>query len=148
MGSNLYSWLQSVNDLHVHLRTALNKDLLFPEIYCAHDAPYDPADRFLLHYRSARGALLAPLVVGIVRKAAHIYFLRGVTLDRVATQGEGSEYTSWRVAVTGPTVRSLDHRALDEEGNVVEDMPVLVSGGVGGGAGVGVGVGAVASQEK
>ena len=151
MGSDLFSWLQSVNDLHVHLRTALNKDLLFPEIYCAKDDDKDTAERFILHYRSVRGSLLAPLVVGIVKKAADIYFMSAVTLDRLATQGEeGSEFTTWRVVVTGSTELSLDHRALDDDGNVAETMPTFhkVGAAGGGGAGAGAGAGADAQEKK
>lgn len=144
MGSDLYSWLQSVNDLHVHLHTALNKDLLFPEIYCAKDDGKDTTDSFILHYRSVRGSLLAPLVVGIVKKAADIYFMQTVSMDRLATQGEeGSEYTTWRVAVTGSTELSLDHRALDDDGNVQEDQGVLLKAMAGAGAG-----GADVDEEK
>ena len=122
MGADLFSWLQSVNDLHVHLRSALNKDLLFPEIYCREDGTQPTSKSFLLYYRSARGALLAPLVVGIVKKAANVYFLSTVSLERLATQGEAdSDYTSWRVELTGSVPYGRDHWRYDDAGTLMEE---------------------------
>jgi Haem-NO-binding len=116
MGRDLFTWLQSVNDLHNHLRTQLDKNLLFPEIYCVREDKSDTSS-FITHYRSARGALLAPLVVGIIKKVADVYFSSTVSIDRLATQGEdGSEFTSWRVTITGAITRPPGYVEEDEEG--------------------------------
>ena len=58
-------------------------------------------EALLLYYKSMRDAALIPLVVGMVREIAKVYF--GITIDMelLTTQNEDSEFTTWRIRETG-----------------------------------------------
>jgi hypothetical protein len=52
----------------------------------------------LVHYRSTHGTMLAPLLVGIIKNAASMYFDTEAMFHLLKKQGEdGSPYTVWRV---------------------------------------------------
>jgi hypothetical protein len=59
-------------------------------------------DAILLHYKSPRGSGYEPVVVGIVKEVAKVYFQIGVGLEQLSTQDKDNnvEYTIWRIRVT------------------------------------------------
>ena len=108
--------------------TVENAQFNFPEIFCVDDLGDDDDDDetmhqqlrnddscnagkqnragrkeekavgVLLYCRSDRGSILAPLVAGIVKRAAIKYFDFEVELQRLHTQGElESDFTVWRI---------------------------------------------------
>jgi hypothetical protein len=107
LGSNLRDWLSNLNSLHDHLQASYPKGFVAPVFWSEDDelSP-DGADStaILVHYYSKRGSLLVPLVVGLLKKVARVYFDIEINLDQLQLQDEatGTDHTSWRVTPVDP----------------------------------------------
>jgi hypothetical protein len=58
----------------------------------------------LVHYFSHRGSLLVPIVVGLIKKLARVYFDIEINMEQLQIQDEkeGVKHTSWRVTTVNP----------------------------------------------
>lgn len=63
----------------------------------------------ILHYYSARGALLAALNIGIVKNVAKHFFNLKIDMNKLATQDvDDSTFTTWRIIILGPYNLEMD----------------------------------------
>ena len=116
-GDTLKEWLNSLNDLHRHL-TRTMPDIVAPEFW-ALDDPSEP-DATILRYRSARGSLLAPLVVGIVKEFCRYQFHMNIDMTRLSTQNdeESVKFTEWKITVLEELVDQCDSNGIGSCGNL------------------------------
>lgn len=125
LGSNLRDWLSNLNSLHDHLQASYPKGFVAP-VFWSEDDPncnynYDnkvdssnnnnnvtaeggSQNAILVYYYSQRGSLLVPLVVGLLKKLAKVYFDIEIHLEQLTLQDEenGVPHTSWRVTTVDP----------------------------------------------
>ena len=106
-GDNLKSWLNNINDLHLHLENTL-PEIVAPEFWCVDDPTTLGA--VILRYRSKRGSLLAPLVVGLVKEVAVMYFNVNVDFTLLHLQDDELEnkFTEWRITVSAEQSEDFD----------------------------------------
>eukprot|EP00339_Tiarina_fusa_P001254 CAMPEP_0117028340 /NCGR_PEP_ID=MMETSP0472-20121206/20616_1 /TAXON_ID=693140 ORGANISM="Tiarina fusus, Strain LIS" /NCGR_SAMPLE_ID=MMETSP0472 /ASSEMBLY_ACC=CAM_ASM_000603 /LENGTH=524 /DNA_ID=CAMNT_0004735803 /DNA_START=124 /DNA_END=1698 /DNA_ORIENTATION=+ len=115
LGSNMRDWLSNLNSLHDHLQASYPKGFVAPVFWSEDDveAPSvvtglthqaENSNAILVHYYSKRGSLLVPLVVGLLKKVAMVYFEIDINVEQLQLQDEeqGINNTSWRVTTTNP----------------------------------------------
>ena len=110
LGSNLRDWLANLNSLHDHLQASYPKGFVAPVFWSEDDEEFGstPAGAashaILVHYFSHRGSLLVPLVVGLIKKIAVVYFDIEINMDQLQLQDEedGINNTTWRVTSVKP----------------------------------------------
>ena len=113
LGSNLRDWLSNLNSLHDHLQASYPKGFVAP-VFWSEDDPDSPPEEgaILVYYYSQRGSLLVPLVVGVLKKIARVYFEIDIELKQIALQDEAVEgaegeesthkQTTWKVTAVDP----------------------------------------------
>ncbi|CAB9515333.1 Receptor-type guanylate cyclase gcy [Seminavis robusta] len=115
-GKTLRTWLSCLNAMHDHIQKSFcskaNKDSNFhaPIFWCEDCLVEDTNSSnegnegsLLLHYYSMRGALLVPMVVGIVKELAASLFDLEIVMTQWAAQGEDdAEFTTWKVQAKDP----------------------------------------------
>jgi Haem-NO-binding len=127
LGNNLRDWLSNLNSLHDHLQASYPKGFVAP-VFWSEDDPNSSAEEgaILVYYYSQRGSLLVPLVVGVLKKIARVFFGIEICLEQLTLQDEvivdpdnklarsGSpkthEHTSWRVTAVDPEEAALKLR--------------------------------------
>lgn len=116
LGKNLRDWLSNLNSLHDHLQASYPKGFVAPVFWSEDDPDSNPEEgAILVYYYSQRGSLLVPLVVGVLKKIAKVYFEIEINLDQVALQDEVKEgmednegpdtthkHTLWKVTAKNP----------------------------------------------
>jgi len=105
LGSNLRDWLSNLNSLHDHLQASYPKGFVAPVFWSEDDKDVEKTDgAILVHYFSHRGSLLVPLVVGLIKKLARVYFDIEIEMEQLQLQdeAEGVNHTSWRVTTVNP----------------------------------------------
>mmetsp|Transcript_21651 Transcript_21651/g.47288 ORF Transcript_21651/g.47288 Transcript_21651/m.47288 type:complete len:467 (+) Transcript_21651:386-1786(+) len=102
LGSNLRDWLSNLNSLHDHLQASYPKGFVAPVFWSEDDEELSKG-AILVHYYSQRGSLLVPLVVGVIKKVARVYFDVEIDMDQLELQDENeAKHTSWRVTTVDP----------------------------------------------
>ncbi|VEU41405.1 unnamed protein product [Pseudo-nitzschia multistriata] len=102
LGSNLRDWLSNLNSLHDHLQASYPKGFVAP-VFWSEDDEASSKCAILVHYYSHRGSLLVPLVVGIIKKVARVYFDIEIEMDQLQLQDENeAKHTSWRITTVDP----------------------------------------------
>jgi len=104
LGSNLRDWLSNLNSLHDHLQASYPKGFVAP-VFWSEDDENSSEGAILVHYFSHRGSLLVPLVVGVIKKLAKVYFDIEINMDQVQLQDENeANHTSWRITTVEPNM--------------------------------------------
>lgn len=104
LGSNLRDWLSNLNSLHDHLQASYPKGFVAP-VFWSEDDEESEEGAILVHYFSQRGSLLVPLVVGVIKKLAKVYFDIEINMDQLQLQDEGeANNTSWRITTVDPAM--------------------------------------------
>ena len=119
LGGNLRDWLSNLNSLHDHLQASYPKGFVAP-VFWSEDDPCSGAEEgaILVYYYSKRGSLLVPLVEGLLKKLARVYFGIEINLNQLTLQDQlmecpdnklsengkckTHEHTSWRVTAVDP----------------------------------------------
>lgn len=110
LGSNLRDWLSNLNSLHDHLQASYPKGFIAPVFWSEDDEEFDKAsggagrNAILVNYYSKRGSLLVPLVVGLIKRVAKVYFEIDIDMEQLQLQDEaaGVNHTTWRVTTVDP----------------------------------------------
>lgn len=110
LGSNLRDWLSNLNSLHDHLQASYPKGFVAPVFWSEDDTEFDNSsggaerNAILVNYFSHRGSLLVPLVVGLIKRVAKVYFDIEIEMDQLQLQDEdaGVNHTTWRVTTVDP----------------------------------------------
>ncbi len=104
LGSNLRDWLSNLNSLHDHLQASYPKGFVAP-VFWSEDDEESEEGAILVHYFSQRGSLLVPLVVGVIKKLARVYFDIEINMDQLQLQDEDeANNTTWRITTMDPTM--------------------------------------------
>lgn len=76
--------------------------MIRPISHCRCLSAHDGQGGIFLYYNSNRGSDVSPLLVGIVRAIAKMYFELDISMELVSLQGEEeSQWTIWRICVIG-----------------------------------------------
>lgn len=110
LGSNLRDWLSNLNSLHDHLQASYPKGFIAPVFWSEDDEEFDKSssgagkNAILVNYYSKRGSLLVPLVVGLIKRVAKVYFDIEIDMHQLQLQDEaaGINHTTWRVTSVNP----------------------------------------------
>lgn len=110
LGSNLRDWLSNLNSLHDHLQASYPKGFIAPVFWSEDDEEFDKSssgadqNAILVNYYSKRGSLLVPLVVGLIKRVAKVYFDIEIDMHQLQLQDEaaGINHTTWRVTAVDP----------------------------------------------
>lgn len=104
LGSNLRDWLSNLNALHDHLQASYPKGFVAPVFWSQDDTENNGA--LLVQYYSKRGSLLVPLVVGLIKRIAVVYFDIEIDMEQLQMQGEtdDAKHTSWRITAKDPAL--------------------------------------------
>lgn len=143
LGKNLRDWLSNLNTLHDHLQASYPKGFVAP-VFWSEDDPASSAEEgaILVYYYSQRGSLLVPLVVGILKKLARVYFDIEINLERLTlqdeaigggTEGETHKHTSWRVTAKNPeeAYKLRGKKRRSREGSGKDDDGTVTTSGTG-----------------
>jgi len=104
LGSNLRDWLSNLNSLHDHLQASYPKGFVAP-VFWSEDDEESEEGAILVHYFSQRGSLLVPLVVGVIKKLARVYFDIEINMDQLNLQDEDeANNTTWRITTVDPAM--------------------------------------------
>jgi hypothetical protein len=120
-GSTLRTWLSNLNAMHDHVQKTFPGENFQAPIFWCEDCD-EVVGSILLHYYSLRGALLVPMVVGIVEELASFHFEVEVKMLQRALQDEaGAPFTTWRITAVDDTQRwKLSPNAQAGSTNIVE----------------------------
>ena len=127
LGSNLRDWLSNLNSLHDHLQASYPKGFVAP-VFWSEDDEESTEGAILVHYYSQRGSLLVPLVVGVIKKLAKVYFDIEIKMDQLQLQDENeATNTSWRITTEDPSMSHKLRGKKSRRAKKVDDETVTLS---------------------
>lgn len=105
LGDSLRTFVNNLKELHETIQRIASKAAFrFPEIFAIDDpeGPRGSDDTFLIQYKSPRGGIPVPLLIGVLDDIASSHFKIKLSWEILEDQRKGAIHTLWRVRNVGP----------------------------------------------